>query len=176
MHILDGSSSSMDACRLGSSALTNRNVKSSVQVHASNVLNRKSPSAVLLPGRSRLRRSDIEKRQTHITAYNTLNHSRSNMSMASGYKSWFDRRNDPRESSSAKPAGPHPQKGMKGGACNRTTCQKPAEKDRSGIRWFNHSTQKYYCFGCAWELNTDKFNRQESLARWGHDLCTLESE
>jgi len=67
-------------------------------------------------------------------------------------------------------------KGLKGGLCNRTACQKPAEEDPDGIRWFNHSTRKYYCRGCAWELNTDPFNKRDAQQIWGHDLCTLEAE
>ena len=66
-------------------------------------------------------------------------------------------------------------KGEKGGSCNRTHCQKPASEDRDGIRWFNHSTRKYYCFGCAWELNEDRFNKADSQRIWGHNLCTLEA-
>lgn len=64
-------------------------------------------------------------------------------------------------------------KGEKGGSCNRTACQKPAKDDRDGIHWFNHSTRKYYCFGCAWELNDDPFNKRDAQQIWGHTLCTL---
>jgi hypothetical protein len=53
---------------------------------------------------------------------------------------------------------------------------KPASDDRDGIRWYNHSTRKYYCAGCAWELNEDRFNKADAARIWGHDLCTLDSE
>ena len=66
-------------------------------------------------------------------------------------------------------------KGEKGGNCNRTHCQKPASEDRDGIRWFNHSTRKYYCLACAWDLNEDRFNKADSQRIWGHNLCTLEA-
>jgi hypothetical protein len=65
-------------------------------------------------------------------------------------------------------------KGEKGGSCNRTACQKPAADDPHGIRWFNHSTRKYYCRSCAWELNDDPFNKRDAQQIWGHTLCTLE--
>jgi hypothetical protein len=70
--------------------------------------------------------------------------------------------------------GLHPKKGEKGGACNRTACQRPAQQDPDGVRWFNHSTRKYYCGTCAWDLNTDIFNKRDAQEIWGHDLCTLE--
>lgn len=69
----------------------------------------------------------------------------------------------------------HPKKGEKGGACNRTACQMPASECRDGVRWFNHSTQKYYCWRCAWDLNEDPFNKRDAHQIWGHNLCTLES-
>lgn len=61
-----------------------------------------------------------------------------------------------------------PDKGQKGGSCNRTDCQ------QSGAYWFNHSTEKYYCQECAHWLNTDVFNKRDAMKIWGHDLCTLE--
>ena len=66
-------------------------------------------------------------------------------------------------------------KGEKGGSCNRIHCQKPASEDCDGIRWFNHSTRKYYCFRCALELNEDRFNKADSQRIWRHNLCTLEA-
>ena len=66
-------------------------------------------------------------------------------------------------------------KGEKGGSCNRTACQKPAEEDPDGIRWFNHSTRKYYCRACAWDLKEDRFNKADAQRIWGHNLCTLEA-
>jgi len=38
-------------------------------------------------------------------------------------------------------------KGIKGGNCNRTACQKP------GARYFNKSTRAYYCRECAEAIN-----------------------
>jgi hypothetical protein len=38
-------------------------------------------------------------------------------------------------------------KGLKGGWCNVTACQKP------GANYYNKSTQKYYCEDCAREIN-----------------------
>lgn len=43
---------------------------------------------------------------------------------------------------------------------------------KPGADFYNHSTQKYYCRECAWELNTDRFNRVDALKMYGHDLCT----
>ena len=60
-----------------------------------------------------------------------------------------------------------PDKGRYGGSCNITRCQRPAS-----AYWFNHSTRKYYCRGCAWDLNHDSFNKREALEMWGHLLCT----
>jgi hypothetical protein len=57
-------------------------------------------------------------------------------------------------------------KGEMNGSCNRTACQKP------GADWFNHSTRKYYCANCAYDLNTDRFNHQDAWQMYGHDLCT----
>ncbi|UCV26761.1 hypothetical protein [Ferribacterium limneticum] len=57
-------------------------------------------------------------------------------------------------------------KGEFGGSCNRSACLAP------GANWYNHSTRKYYCRACAEWLNTDKFNKQDALDLWGHDLCT----
>lgn len=40
-----------------------------------------------------------------------------------------------------------PDKGQKGGSCNRRACQAP------GAMWFNHYTDKYYCQDCARLIN-----------------------
>jgi hypothetical protein len=40
-----------------------------------------------------------------------------------------------------------PDKGEKGGSCNRRVCQAP------GAMWFNHYTNKYYCTECARLIN-----------------------
>lgn len=57
-------------------------------------------------------------------------------------------------------------KGEFGGSCNRSACLRP------GANWYNHSTRKYYCESCAHWLNTDEFNKRDSMELWGHDLCT----
>lgn len=59
-----------------------------------------------------------------------------------------------------------PDKGDYAGSCNRTACQRP------GASWFNHSTRRYYCVDCAWELNNDPFNKRDAQQLYGHDLCT----
>lgn len=48
--------------------------------------------------------------------------------------------------------------------CNRTACSNKA------ARWFNHSTEKYYCSKCACMINDVN---PESKRIFGHDLCTL---
>ena len=56
-------------------------------------------------------------------------------------------------------------KGEFRGICYRTVCQnKPAI-------WFNHSTRKHYCTGCADLLNQE--NKRDAQQLYGHDLCTL---
>lgn len=59
-----------------------------------------------------------------------------------------------------------PDKGLKGGSCNRTACQAP------GAVYFNHSTEKYYCRRCAEDLNIA--NRWDAMKMYGHDLCILD--
>ena len=39
-------------------------------------------------------------------------------------------------------------KGVLGGNCNRTTCQKP------GATWYNKGSYKYYCRACAKLINS----------------------
>ena len=58
-------------------------------------------------------------------------------------------------------------KGIYGGACNITHCQRP-----QSAFWYNHSTRKYYCRACAADLNYDRFNYRDSMEMWGHFLCT----
>jgi hypothetical protein len=55
-------------------------------------------------------------------------------------------------------------KGLEGGNCNRTACQKP------NAIWYNHSTCKYYCPKCARELN---YYNQDAKEMFGHELFTL---
>ena len=59
-----------------------------------------------------------------------------------------------------------PDKGVKGGSCNRSSCQAP------GAVWFNHSTRAYYCPACAADLN--RVNRRDAMELYGHDLCSLD--
>ena len=66
------------------------------------------------------------------------------------------------------PAGhtaPNP-KGLRGGNCNRTACQKP------NAIYYNHSTRKYYCPACAMMLN--EYSAKEAKEMFGHDLCTID--
>jgi len=59
-------------------------------------------------------------------------------------------------------------KGIKGGNCNRTACQKP------GAVWFHLDTRKYYCKACADMLNNDPFNKADALRIYGGPLLILE--
>lgn len=61
----------------------------------------------------------------------------------------------------------NPDKGLKGGSCNRTACQRP------GANYYNYSTQKYYCRDCAEDLN--RANRLDAHKMYGHDLCLLDT-
>lgn len=61
----------------------------------------------------------------------------------------------------------NPDKGLKGGSCNRTACQAP------GANYFNYSTEKYYCRRCAEDLN--QANRFDAHKMYGHDLCLLDT-
>ena len=58
-------------------------------------------------------------------------------------------------------------KGVKGGNCNITGCQKP------GATWYNHGSYAWYCPKCAHWLNTDPYNKRDAMRLFGHDLCTL---
>lgn len=58
-----------------------------------------------------------------------------------------------------------PDKGLKGGSCNRTACQAPKAV------YFNFSTEKYYCRRCAEDLN--RANRFDAHKMYGHDLCMI---
>jgi hypothetical protein len=40
-----------------------------------------------------------------------------------------------------------PEKGEKGGECNRTACTTP------DARWYNQYTQRWYCDACAKRIN-----------------------
>jgi hypothetical protein len=58
-----------------------------------------------------------------------------------------------------------PNKGKRGGACNRQLCQdEPAN-------WFNRGSLSWYCTGCAWTLSTDSFNRRDAQELYGGWLC-----
>jgi hypothetical protein len=60
-----------------------------------------------------------------------------------------------------------PDKGLKGGSCNRTACQAP------GAMWFNHSTRAYYCQWCARLIN-ESCRNDDYVKGLGHDLLTLD--
>lgn len=57
-------------------------------------------------------------------------------------------------------------KGLYGGSCNRSACQKP------GATWYNHATHAYYCTQCASLLN--RANADWAIDQYGHHLCTKE--
>jgi hypothetical protein len=56
-------------------------------------------------------------------------------------------------------------KGEFDGECNRTVC------NAKGARFYNHSTLKYYCAGCAALIN--RHNYYDAMRMFGHDLCML---
>ena len=59
-------------------------------------------------------------------------------------------------------------KGVKGGRCNVTACQRP------GAVYFNKSTLKYYCATCAEDINWSG-GRADTLVLYGTELlCELE--
>lgn len=58
-------------------------------------------------------------------------------------------------------------KGILGGSCNRSGCQKP-----DSAFWYNHTTRMYYCSECAFQIN--KVNKIDALRIYGHDLCTYQ--
>ncbi len=60
-----------------------------------------------------------------------------------------------------------PEKGDRGGTCNRTICE------NENAQWFNHSTRAWYCEDCARTLN--EFRPEEAEAFYGHNLCTFGS-
>lgn len=55
-----------------------------------------------------------------------------------------------------------PNKGEFGDECNRTAC------NCKNAKYYNHSTEKYYCSGCAYLINRDNL---EFTLRLGHELC-----
>jgi len=59
-------------------------------------------------------------------------------------------------------------KGIKGGNCNRTACQKP------GARYFNKSTLAYYCRECAEAINKSQ-DEDDVIRLYGTELlCELD--
>lgn len=63
-----------------------------------------------------------------------------------------------------------PDKGLKGGSCNRTACQGP------DAYYFNKSTRAYYCKTCADAINWPG-GWADTLALYGtHLLCELDPE
>lgn len=61
-----------------------------------------------------------------------------------------------------------PDKGLKGGSCNVTHCQKP------NAFWYNKGTQKYYCAACADAINWPG-GRADTMKIYGTPfLCELD--
>ena len=59
-------------------------------------------------------------------------------------------------------------KGVEGGACNRTRCQaEPA-------LWYNHGSLSWYCEDCAAQIAFDPFNMQDwaknFFPKYGHTM------
>lgn len=61
-------------------------------------------------------------------------------------------------------------KGVKGGNCNITACQKP------NAIYYNHGSMAWYCPSCAKRLNADPYNKADAMKMFGHDLCTLNGD
>lgn len=63
-----------------------------------------------------------------------------------------------------------PDKGLKNGSCNVTSCQQP------GAIYFNKSTRKYYCKRCADAINWVG-GRKDTTELYGVPLlCELDEE
>lgn len=63
-----------------------------------------------------------------------------------------------------------PDKGLKGGSCNVTRCQKP------GANYFNKGTEKYYCAECAEGINWPG-GRADAMRLYGSPLlCEIPPE
>jgi hypothetical protein len=61
-----------------------------------------------------------------------------------------------------------PNKGVEGGACNRSSCQaEPA-------LWFNHGSLSWYCADCRRDIQFDRFNLRDWEMNWqptsGHPM------
>jgi hypothetical protein len=54
-------------------------------------------------------------------------------------------------------------KGDLQGECNRTACE-----NKNAV-YYNHSTEKYYCWYCAGLIND--LNMSDALRMYGHELC-----
>ena len=61
-----------------------------------------------------------------------------------------------------------PNKGLEGGACNRTLCQ-----DGPAL-WYNHGSHSWYCARCRRDIQYDSFNLQDWQRNWepiyGHPM------
>lgn len=59
-------------------------------------------------------------------------------------------------------------KGEYNGICNRTSC------NNTPATWYNHSTLKHYCRGCASVIN--ECNHSDAMRLYGHELCINKEE
>lgn len=60
----------------------------------------------------------------------------------------------------------NPDKGDRGGSCNRRVCQAP------DAWWFNRSTERFYCESCANLINGFPPTQRESMRLYGEPrLC-----
>jgi hypothetical protein len=55
-----------------------------------------------------------------------------------------------------------PNKGLEGGACNRSCCQ------REPANWYNHGSHSWYCDNCRALIEFDPVNRRGWAADFGH--------
>ena len=67
-----------------------------------------------------------------------------------------------------KPVTLQPDKGMRGGSCNREACQAP------GATYYNFGTHKWYCPHCAHLINTDRCNVQDMQELYGGPILVPE--
>ena len=69
------------------------------------------------------------------------------------------------------PAPAHkPDKGKKGGSCNREACQAPHAV------WFNSGTRAFYCARCAHLINRAGYDNDRAYGREPTPICTREEQ